>query len=631
MPYTIRHYDGSILTTIQDDAIDNTTSLGLPGPNTTGYGLTLDENLVYLLENFAGNTAPSGTNQLGQLWFNKNIQTLHVFTNQGYVPVSGIIVSGIQPATPNPGNTWFNTTTNQYSLYDGTNWNLIGPTYTKAQGISGAIPVTVNDANVGGVTHNIIQLQFGNFIFAILNADVAFVPSPAMAGFSIINPGITLNSLIQNPTFNSNIVGTLTGNVIGSLSGARVSATTLVGSLIGSVTGNVTSTSILATNLSTGNAQITSGSITGLTTLGTTTAFATNFSTSNAQIVNQGVTTSVVTNFSTGNAQITGGNLTNAITVQGTTGQFTTANIVSGNITGLTTLGATTALATNFSTSNAQIISQGVTTSVITNFSTANARITGGNITVANITTGPLTTGAISGTTASFSGTISAVSPTFTGTPTAPTATPGTNTTQIATTAFVANATSGVVGSLGTMASQNSSAVSITGGTITGTYGLRASSAATADSATSATYATSAGSATTAASATNASHATSADSATYATTAGNGGVTSVNGSTGAVSIKGLGFGGEIWRDVTGSRGAGVQYTNNTGYPIAVSATGGAGGYSVLHGYVNGVLVSEYNWQFNGAGAHGGCFLIVPPGATYQINADSGIQRWTELY
>ena len=45
--------------------------------------------------------------------------------------------------------------------------------------------------------------------------------------------------------------------------------------------------------------------------------------------------------------------------------------------------------------------------------------------------------GALTGTTATFSGAISSVSPAFTGTPTAPTAAQGTNTTQIATTAFV--------------------------------------------------------------------------------------------------------------------------------------------------------------------------------------------------
>lgn len=75
-------------------------------------------------------------------------------------------------------------------------------------------------------------------------------------------------------------------------------------------------------------------------------------------------------------------------------------------------------------------------------------------------------TGAITGTTAAFSGAISSLSPTFTGTPTAPTATPGTSTTQIATTAFVQN----VAGALGTMSTQNANNVTITGGTINSLY-----------------------------------------------------------------------------------------------------------------------------------------------------------------
>ena len=74
-------------------------------------------------------------------------------------------------------------------------------------------------------------------------------------------------------------------------------------------------------------------------------------------------------------------------------------------------------------------------------------------------------------------GTVSVVlsnSPALTGTPTAPTATPGTNTTQIATTAFVQN----VAGSLGSMSTQNANAVAITGGSINGTT-IGASSAST--------------------------------------------------------------------------------------------------------------------------------------------------------
>ena len=62
-------------------------------------------------------------------------------------------------------------------------------------------------------------------------------------------------------------------------------------------------------------------------------------------------------------------------------------------------------------------------------------------------------------------------SPTFTGTPLSTTAANGTNTTQIATTAFVTAAVTIATGSLGTMSTQNANAVAITGGTVSGITG----------------------------------------------------------------------------------------------------------------------------------------------------------------
>ena len=91
MPYSLNTFNGNLLTTINDGFVDNTTNLTLPGPNYVGYGRYLNENLVYLLENFAGNSAPTGQNLLGQLWFDTNHQLLNVFTKNGYVPVAGVI------------------------------------------------------------------------------------------------------------------------------------------------------------------------------------------------------------------------------------------------------------------------------------------------------------------------------------------------------------------------------------------------------------------------------------------------------------------------------------------------------------------------------------------------------------
>jgi len=59
------------------------------------------------------------------------------------------------------------------------------------------------------------------------------------------------------------------------------------------------------------------------------------------------------------------------------------------------------------------------------------------------------------------------ISPELAGTPVAPTASVGTNTTQIATTAFVQAATTAL--NLGTMSTQNANNVAITGGTVAGT------------------------------------------------------------------------------------------------------------------------------------------------------------------
>ena len=51
MAYTINKTDGSVLATITDGTIDNTSSLTLFGKSYSGFGELLNENLVKLLEN----------------------------------------------------------------------------------------------------------------------------------------------------------------------------------------------------------------------------------------------------------------------------------------------------------------------------------------------------------------------------------------------------------------------------------------------------------------------------------------------------------------------------------------------------------------------------------------------------
>lgn len=402
MAYTITKSDGTVLTTIADGTRDTTTSLSLAGPNFVGYGQYLNENLVYLLENFAGNSAPSFTNLEGQLWFDKYNQTLKVFTTQGYVPVSGVTNSGTQPQQGKNGDIWYNSSTEQMFVYDSANdsgFKLVGPNYTRGQGISGAIPQNVEDASISGSYHNILKLQFGDVTYATVSADTTFLPSPPIPGFTTINPGITFSSNVVGPTINANIVGSITGSVVGNLTG-NVVATTLAGNLNGNVVGNLTGNVVATTlsgnltgnanttnsrvvNFSSGNVAITGGYINSLANISATIA---DFATVNS-------TTSSAINFSSGNAVTTGGSATGLTTLSAATAQannFSSSNILvtGGSISGATNIAASTVQATNFSSSNVLITGGSISGTIVNagssntgNLTTANAQVTGGSVT----------------------------------------------------------------------------------------------------------------------------------------------------------------------------------------------------------------------------------------------------------
>jgi hypothetical protein len=177
------------------------------------------------------------------------------------------------------------------------------------------------------------------------------------------------------------------------------------------------------------------------------------------------------------------------------------------------------------------------------------------------------------------------------------------------------------------MSTQNANAVAITGGTVAGITDL-----AVADGGT--------GASTFTANSVVLGNGTSALNANMVAPSTAGKVLVSDGTTwtsqtiAASGIKlGLGITGEVWNDVTGSRSSGTTFTNSFSYPIAVSASGSAanGGPSISI-VVNGVQVSFFNWQFNGAGARSGGFTIVPAGATYSLTFNgSGIAFWSELY
>lgn len=232
---------------------------------------------------------------------------------------------------------------------------------------------------------------------------------------------------------------------------------------------------------------------------------------------------------------------------------------------------------------------------------------------------------ALTGTTAAFSGAITSLSPVFSGTPLAPTAPGGTNTTQIATTAFVNSAVTSATSSLGTMSTQNANNVAITGGSITGITDL-----AVADGGTGRSSLT--------ANAVLLGNGTSGINSVSPSTSGNllvsNGTTWTSASFASSGVKlGLGITGEVWRDVTGSRSQGVTYTNSRSYPIQVQGNFGCNGGGQGMIYIDGVQVSFWQAQFNGCGGYSvNMPCIVPAGSTYMLTSMGGGARgWYELY
>jgi hypothetical protein len=202
MAYTINTTNGSVIAVIQDATLNTiATSLTLVGRDYAGYGEFLNENFVYLLENFASNIAPA--NQItGQLWWDSFEKKLKVNTDgkpTGWKTISSSIAQDTRPTNGTLGDLWFKTTTYQLWVYTGVvtigdnGWQLIGPpttTTTTSGSLSGAVVESIEDSSSN--QHVAIKFYISNNIVAIMSYDSLYTPKTTLAGFSIIKPGINL-------------------------------------------------------------------------------------------------------------------------------------------------------------------------------------------------------------------------------------------------------------------------------------------------------------------------------------------------------------------------------------------------------------------------------------------------------
>ena len=207
MAYEIRYSDfvnkGSIV--IDDNTINQETSLLLPGRNTTAYGSSISENFLHLLENFANSTQPVNPVE-GQLWYDNSpgVDQLKLWDGAAWVASGGLKKANIAPDAANSviGDLWVDTDNQQLYLFAGSGWVLVGPDF--AEGLAtGARPSEIISTN--NETFNVVFIEVAGKTLAIVANDT-FQPKSTIQGFEDgIRPGVNLSSFDSGdgvPQFN---------------------------------------------------------------------------------------------------------------------------------------------------------------------------------------------------------------------------------------------------------------------------------------------------------------------------------------------------------------------------------------------------------------------------------------------
>ena len=190
MSYRLNKTDGTLLTELIDGRIDNTTTdLTFIGKNYQGFGEILNENFIKLLESFANVSAPSKPIK-GQVWFDTVTDRLKVYDGSTFRSTDSSVVSGTAPLEKVVGDIWINSANNQVYFWDGTDWILIGPSYTKTQGLSGIKVDTIKDTF--GLDKVIVLFYVAGTPLAVL-ARENFTPGLELVGYTDLKLGLNIN------------------------------------------------------------------------------------------------------------------------------------------------------------------------------------------------------------------------------------------------------------------------------------------------------------------------------------------------------------------------------------------------------------------------------------------------------
>ena len=149
MSYPVNNFSNTTEITVNDGVINTETHMQLIGKNYYGYGEAMAENLIHLMENFAGTVEPATNKSIaGQMYYNK--------------------------------------TEDRFYKFNGTAWSLLAGSSTRVETV----------LEVGDAPHTVTVVYDDVTAISVFSADADFVVKSGeslKAAFSSIKQGITMN------------------------------------------------------------------------------------------------------------------------------------------------------------------------------------------------------------------------------------------------------------------------------------------------------------------------------------------------------------------------------------------------------------------------------------------------------